>query len=93
MVANGELQAMEKQGDGSASNAVSACEIDKTSEQWRHECEIRFALSLPDRSDHRRKGWKGIGKKEYLERVREKRGQAAYERLRGDMVKAWKATK
>jgi len=64
--------------------------IDTWSEEWRHECEVRFALSLPDKSDGRRKGWKAISKREYLGRVREKRGQAGYDRLRKAMVEQWK---
>jgi len=64
--------------------------IDTYSEEWRHECEARFALTLPDKSDGRKKGWKAIGKREYLSRVREKRGDAGYDRLRKGMVEQWK---
>jgi hypothetical protein len=64
--------------------------IDTYSEEWRRECEARFALSLADKSDHRRKGWNAISKKDYLARVRDKRGQQAHDQLREDMVKLWK---
>ena len=65
--------------------------IDTYSEQWRMECEARFALSLPDKSDKRKKGWQAISKREYLQRIREKRGQAAHDALRDEMVKQWKS--
>lgn len=64
--------------------------IDTYSESWRHECEARFALTLPDKSDGRKKGWKGISKREYLARVREKRGQLAHDALRQEMKRQWK---
>lgn len=67
--------------------------IDTYSEDWRHACEVRFALSLPDKSDKRRKGWQAVSKREYLAGVRNRRGQAAYDRLRQDMVSQWKAKK
>lgn len=65
--------------------------IDTYCEQWRMECEARFALSLPDKSDKRKKGWQAISKREYLQRIREKRGQAAHDALRDEMVKQWKS--
>ena len=64
--------------------------IDSYSEQWRRECEARFALSLPDKSDKRRKGWQAVSKREYLNNVRNKRGQAAHDELRAEMVRIWK---
>ena len=64
--------------------------IDTYSEEWRHECEARFALSLPDKSDGRKKGWKAISKREYLARVRNKRGQVAHDALRKEMERQWK---
>ena len=63
--------------------------IDTYSEEWRHECEARFALTLPDKSDGRKKGWKGISKREYLARVRDKRGQLAHDALRQEMKRQW----
>ena len=65
--------------------------IDTWSEENRHACEVRFALSLPDKSDKRRKGWQAVSKREYLNGVLAKRGQAAHDRLRQDMVSEWKA--
>jgi len=65
--------------------------IDTYSEEWRHECEARFALTLPDKSDGRKKGWKAIGKREYLARVKDKRGQLAHDALREEMKRQWKS--
>lgn len=64
--------------------------IDTYSEEWRHECEARFALSLPDKSDGRKKGWKAISKREYLARVKDRRGQQAHDALREEMTRQWK---
>ena len=64
--------------------------IDTYSEEWRRECEARFALSLPDKSDKRKKGWQAVGKREYLQRIKDRRGQAAHDALRDEMVKQWK---
>jgi hypothetical protein len=84
---------MEKQGAGYVNPASSAGISATWGEQWRHECEIRFALSLPDKADKRRKGFAGVSKREYLNGVLAKRGQAAHDRLRQDMLKRWKASK
>jgi hypothetical protein len=87
------LAAMEKREGGYVNPASSAGVSPTWGEAWRHECEIRFALSLPDKSDHRRKGFAGISKREYLNGVLAKRGQAAHDRLRDDMKARWKARK
>lgn len=63
---------------------------DTYGQEWRLECEARFALTLPDKSDKRRKGWQAISKREYLGRVREVRGDAAHDELRQEMIRLWK---
>lgn len=51
---------------------------DTASEAYRHECEIRFVANLPN----------DAARNKYLTRVHEKRGEAAWKRLRED---AWRA--
>ena len=58
------------------------------SEAWRHYCEVQWALRLPDRVGPRSKRWT---KAMYITEVRAKRGDAAADRLRADLIKAWKA--
>lgn len=50
------------------------------SDQYRHECEVRYVLSLPGKERRRA----------YLEAVDKLRGKAAGDRLRQDILKAWK---
>lgn len=88
--ANTKSAQMERQGDGFVSPAKSAGVSPTWGEEWRHECEVRFALSLPDKSDKRKKGWAAVSKRELLEGILQKRGNLAYERLRKDMIKRWK---
>jgi hypothetical protein len=57
------------------------------SEAWRHHCEVQWALRLPDRVGPRSKKWT---KAMYINEVRAKRGDAAADRLRADLLKAWK---
>jgi hypothetical protein len=57
------------------------------SEAWRHYCEVQWALRLPDRVGPRSKKWT---KAMYINEVRAKRGDAAADRLRMDLIKAWK---
>lgn len=63
---------------------------DTWSEAWRLECEARFALSLPDVPDRRKKGWQAVSKRQYLAGVREKRGQQGHDVLRAEMLRIWK---
>ena len=72
--------------------AGSRDQVGKSSlEDYRRECEARFALSLPDKSDKRRKGWQAVSKREYLQRVRDRRGQQAHDELREEMLRQWKS--
>lgn len=50
--------------------------IDTSSEAWRHECEVRFVVTLPSH----------VRRKDYLDGVEVKRGKVAADRLRLD---AW----
>ncbi len=49
------------------------------SEEHRHECEVRFVIKHDD-------NWI----KNYLEGIKETRKPAAHQKLRNDVVKAWK---
>lgn len=53
------------------------------SEQWRHECEVRYVMRLPTRE--RRAA--------YLEHVRKHRGSDAAARLMVDVQQAWRAAR
>ena len=83
---------MEHADDGCVANVQASENLqpDTWSEAWRLECEARFALSLPDKSDHRKKGWKAVSKRQYLAGVRDKRGQHGHDVLRAEMVRIWK---
>lgn len=50
------------------------------SEEHRHACEVRYVVSLPDK--HKRRA--------HLDAVEKLRGKAAAQRLRDDVLKAWK---
>ncbi|SPR97369.1 DUF7696 family protein [Cupriavidus taiwanensis] len=52
----------------------------RTDEAWRHECEVRWVISLAPAAI-----------KAYLMAVEKKRGAAAAERLRQDARAAWEA--
>jgi hypothetical protein len=65
-------------------------ELANDCEEYRLYCEAKFVLSLPDKSDKRRKAWQAVSKREYLAGVRDKRGQQAHDALRAEMVKLWK---
>lgn len=54
------------------------------SEEWRHHCEVQWAMRLPDKARKR------VTKREYIEMVRQARGDDAANRLRRDMVAAWR---
>ena len=64
--------------------------LETSSEAWRLYCEACFVLSLPDKSDKRKTGWKATSKREYLAGVRDKRGQSGHDALRAEMVRLWK---
>lgn len=54
-------------------------------ETWRHECEVRYILSLPSREARR----------EWLDHplLLRTRGQAAVDRLKADVAAAWNAAR
>lgn len=52
--------------------------LDSRSEEWRHECECRYLLSLPSKFD----------RLEYID-VRRKRGAASADRLKDDTNKLY----
>lgn len=54
--------------------------INTTSEQWRHSCETRFIAAM--KSDDQRRL--------FLQGVRQKRGEEAWKRLRGDVWRQMK---
>jgi hypothetical protein len=55
------------------------------SEEWRHECEVRWALKLPDKARKPR-----ITKLDYLNGVEKERGSEARFKLRHDMLRRYK---
>ena len=50
------------------------------SERHRHACEVRYVLAMPNKERRRA----------YLDAVEKLRGKAAAQRLRDDVLKAWK---
>lgn len=56
-------------------------EIDTNSEEWRHQCEVRYVLRLRVRSQ--------ADAYNYLENVKVKRRLNAYNRLKNDCVDQW----
>ena len=61
---------------------VDCCEtpVETYSEQRRHECEVRMILNMSSR----------IQRKGYLDGVEAKRGKAAADRLRVDVIRGWR---
>lgn len=55
------------------------------SEAWRHDCEVRWALKLPDKARKPR-----ITKLDYLNGVGKERGSEARFKLREDMIRRYK---
>lgn len=55
--------------------------VDTYSEAWRHECEARWVANLPDLERRRN----------YLDGVAKRRGQAAGDRLRIQVAEVWRA--
>jgi len=68
-------------------------EFSSTSEAWRKYCEACFVLSLPDKSDKRKQGWKAISKREQLATVRQYRGDVAHDELRAEMIRIYEYRK
>ena len=58
---------------------LDGTEVDSTSEAWRHETEARYVAARPSLHDRR----------EYLDAVERRRGQAEADRLRETMRKLW----
>jgi len=65
-------------------------EYDNCSEDWRRYCEALHALRLPDKVTKRSAKGETVTKALYLSRVQDKRGEAARDTLRGEMVRIWK---
>jgi hypothetical protein len=63
-------------------NGVQVC---THSEAWRHECEVRWALRLPDKARKPR-----ISKLDYLNGIEKERGTEARTKLRNEMVRRYK---
>lgn len=55
--------------------------VDSSSEEWRHECEARYAVGLQGERTPER----------YLADIRKLRGDQAAERLRETMAAVWRA--
>jgi hypothetical protein len=58
------------------------------SEAWRFECEVRWALKLPDKARKPR-----ITKLDYLNGVEQQRGSVERTKLRNEMVRRYKNEK
>ena len=65
-------------------------EYDTNSEDWRRYCEALYALRLPDKVSKRSAKSETVTKALYLTRVADKRGEAARDTLRQEMVRIWK---
>lgn len=52
-------------------------------EQYRHECEVRYVLAMPTR----------LQRAAYLDSLVKYRGQASADRLRADVAAAWRAAR
>lgn len=64
---------------------VDGVQLCTYSEAWRHECEVRYALRLPDKARKPR-----ISKLDYLNGVEKERGSEARYKLRNDMIGRYK---
>lgn len=67
---------------------VNGVEVCTYSEAWRHECEIRWALKLPDKARKPR-----ISKLDYLNGIEKERGTEARAKLRSEMLRRYKNEK
>jgi hypothetical protein len=64
---------------------VDGVELCTYSEAWRFECEVRWALKLPDKARKPR-----ITKLDYLNGVEQQRGTEARTKLRNEMIRRYK---
>ena len=64
---------------------VNGRELCTYSEEWRFECEVRYALALPDKARKPR-----ITKLDYLNGVEQQRGTAERTKLRNEMIRRYK---
>ena len=67
---------------------VDGKEVCTYSEAWRHECEIRHAMRLPDKARKPK-----ITKLDYLVLVEKERGEPARKQLRSAMVARYNRSK
>lgn len=58
------------------------------SEAYRHDCEARWALKLPDKARKPK-----ITKLQYLDSVEQQRGKDERQRLRNEMLRRYKSGK
>lgn len=63
---------------------VDGVELCTYSEAWRFECEVRWALKLPDKARKPR-----ITKLDYLNGVEQQRGTEARTKLRNEMARRY----
>jgi hypothetical protein len=54
--------------------------LESYSEQYRHECEVRMIINMSSKEARR----------EHLNGIEVKRGKAAADRIRTDLLKAWR---
>lgn len=64
---------------------VDGKELCTYSEAWRFECEVRWALKLPDKARKPR-----ITKLDYLNKVEDQRGTEERTKLRNEMIRRYK---
>ena len=76
---------------------IDGRQVPNGSEEWRHECEARAVCRmggywLVDRNSGRRTWIKATGvRRQYIERVREKRGGLAADALAEMVLQVWNA--
>jgi len=62
---------------------IDGRQVDRSSEEWRHECEARFLIGLPTIDERR----------DFLAGIEKKRGAAEADRLRATAEVLWEARK
>jgi hypothetical protein len=67
---------------------VDGVELCTHSEAWRFECEVRWALKLPDKARKPK-----VTKMQYLLSVEERRGIEGKTKLRNEMLRRYKNAK
>jgi hypothetical protein len=67
---------------------VDGVEVCTYSEAWRFECEVRWAMRLPDKARKPR-----ISKLDYLNGIEKERGTEARAKLRNEMLRRYKNEK